>query len=339
MSKQQPIDFSPLTDVNSVNAMIKLLKGDKFHVLPASIPDRVARIPDQHQICFSPKLFEPDPKGPDMYHDKRTAAGQVCLKGSALGSLWNAAGGCPAELRTGAIASTRIDDGSDPNYVEWQYVGKYREIGGIWISEVGSKRIDLRDGSAQIKGMTPEQLSQERGTMFEKAESKAMNRMIRKALGIKPSYSEEEASWPFVVIRPMLVVNLSDPMQRAMYLADAMGSSAALFGNAEFMQRLMLPGGLSDDEAPQPLPQGNPQRALNAQPETKTAATAVNRDDARRNFEAADETQQLKIIAAFVLQKGYGAPPAMYNPQSAKHRLSFYNKLVEMPDAEADLKF
>ncbi len=335
MSKEQPIDFSPLTDVNAVNAMIKLLKGDKFHLLPASIPDRVARIPDQHQICFSPKLFDPDPKGPDVYHDNRMPGQQVGLKHTALVELWNAAGGSP-------VASMRIDDGNDPNYVEWQYSGKYREIGGMWIPSVQSKRLDFRGESAQIKSMTDGQLSQQRSSIYELAESKAFSRVIRKALGVKQSYTPDEIAWPFVVVRPMLVANLKDPLTRAIFLADAMGSSAALFGNADFMKQLMMPSAPEEEYPAQVTGASGGQKAIaaplahplaDAKEAPKLSKENTIRESAK-DFDAADEPAQVAILTSMARTKGYGPLPEMYDPKKPKHRRSFFDKLIQMPDKE-----
>lgn len=334
MSKREPIDFSPLTDVNAVNAMIQLLKGDKFHVLPASIPDRIARIPQDHQICFLPKLFNPDPKGPDAYHDNRMQGQQIGLKHMALVELWNAAGGCP-------VASMRTDDGSDPNYIEWQYSGRYREIGGMWIPSVQSKRLDLRESSAQIKNMTDGQLSQQRSSIYEIVESKAFSRVIRKALGIRASYSPEEMSWPFVVVRPMLLVNMKDPLTRMLFLADAMGSSAALFGNTEFMKQFMLPAAPESDEPEEPaqIAAGRQQKTIAAATEEKPKSKEDMIRESVKEFDSADEPAQIAILAEMSKRKDYGPMPALYNQTKPKHRKDFFAKLITMPDVEEDPQF
>lgn len=340
MSTQQPrlLPDRPLVSVDEVNAALTRLRNEKCHIIPASLPERIQAVPLSNQVLMTGKFFDPRPDGPDFYHHKQMPNGAVGLKHSALVELWNSMGGRP-------VLSTRVDEGHDPNMVEWKYTGEFRELGGAWKPEEASKRVDLRDGSAQTQGFSsPAQLGTERATIYEKAESKAMSRMIRKALGIRAHYSAEEAEWPFVVVRLMFVPDMTNPFVAAIATADAMGSTRALFGSASFMQGLIqASSNLKEqdhfEEPERQIASGQPSKAIAAQAETQQKAPSV---PSVADFQAYTEPDQLKTLEVLQTRKGYVMPDAtkaIYKPSSPDHRLSFFNKLIALPDKEVSDPF
>jgi hypothetical protein len=160
--------------------------------------------------------------------------------------------------------SGRLDDGRDPHYCAWQAVGTYRHFDGAEVRLVGTKEMDLRQGSAQVEALweryqsararwerggrhgyepkSPEaQIREMRLHIVGHAETKARLRAVR-AIGIRTSYTPDELHKPFVVARLTFTGHTSDPELRAMFAskrADAMlGGTRALYGSGAPAQAL-----------------------------------------------------------------------------------------------------
>ena len=139
--------------------------------------------------------------------------------GIALGVVWD-----PRHTR-------RLDDHSDPDYVEFQAVGLFRGPDGQWRVVQGTKELDLKVIEEEVrdeqwtkmqdpKWKLPEKYSYMRGKPKEeileflvrremlqwrrhkvaRAETGAMLRALR-SIGIKSAYTEEELRKPFVFVR------------------------------------------------------------------------------------------------------------------------------------------
>jgi hypothetical protein len=167
----------------------------------------------------------------------------------------------------------RLDDGSDPFYCHYQAVGRVRNFDGSTRSEIGSVEMDLREGSETfreteeraIKDKKPnKELQLMRKFILRHAESKAMNRAIRR-LGVRTKYQKAElVEKPFVVLRIAFTGKTDDPKLKELYaerIADTfLGAKSALYGQ----QPQALPSGQhappaidaeqwdDDDDAPAP---------------------------------------------------------------------------------------
>jgi hypothetical protein len=350
-------EVKPTTKVAEVNRMLEELRRANCHVLPAALPIKIDRIPESHQICFFPKLFDPNPGGRDCYRDNRFPQGHVALRSSALVQLWNAAGGR-------CVLSMQIDDGSKgPLYVEWKYIGEYREIGGAWIPKENCKRIDLREGSSQIANWKDGQIMQQRANIYETAEQKAMSRVIRKSLGIESSYHQDEYAFPFVVVRPVLVPNMKDKLTRMIYILDSIGATRAAFG-PETLKQLMSSASFSevddsDDDEPPELPAGPAPKSLaerndGRSPAAPAPAETSARVEARSNvqiptglpqtlaeFEKILPDDQVAVLEKLAKLKAYDCSTLMKPIKAFKpeHRVQFFNKLAAMADAPDALPF
>lgn len=156
----------------------------------------------------------------------------------------------------------RVDDRKTPHLWEYRAVGVYTAFDGQVQTIEGTVEIDLRDGSAQIGGWTPEawaKLSEENkrlpkekqvwniGGWSDKrvlqarqfglrlAEAKAMNAAIR-SLGLRQKYTAKELEKPFVVLRTSYVPDMSDPAERQAWRERALTSNATLYPGAHRLQ-------------------------------------------------------------------------------------------------------
>lgn len=137
------------------------------------------------------------------------------LDKSALEKIGNAAG-----LSWDPVLTCRLDDGSDPHYVHFRAVGYVRNFDGTQRTEVGSVEMDLRDGSqtaieteerARRANKENTELALMRKFILRHAESKAMNRVVRK-LGVRTSYERHQLEQkPFVVTTIMFTGQTQDP--------------------------------------------------------------------------------------------------------------------------------
>jgi hypothetical protein len=198
--------------------------SQQYHLVsPAT---SVGHMPEGCGVALSTVLIDPEPKNGDVYPIKGT--GKLGLHKTALDKIAAAAG-----ISWDSAQSRRLDDGSHPHYCAYRAVGSYRSFDGTEVQIIGTKQLDLRDGSDQAKA-AGEGLAVQRQFILEHAESKAQLRAVR-SIGVRTGYSREELAKPFVVARLMWTGESADPELRrafAMKQADAMlGGARALFGH------------------------------------------------------------------------------------------------------------
>lgn len=150
---------------------------------------------------------------------------QIC---NALGISWD------------PQLSGRIDDGSDPHYCKWRAVGRYRRFDGTWQTVMGSKQMDLRDGSPMIEKLRKDaakknrsadnQVTELRGFIEEHAETKAMLRAVRSAAGMKTSFTKDELDKPFVAAQLIVTGQTDDPELKRMFMENMIHGGTATFG-------------------------------------------------------------------------------------------------------------
>jgi hypothetical protein len=161
----------------------------------------------------------------DADNETYPVGGKLGLARVALDRIAAAAG-----ISWDANASHRTDDGRDPRYCAWVAVGRTMQLDGLIIQLVGSKEMDLRDGSPQVAGLREQvdnknkrrkpgdklasadgQIREMRLHVAQHAETKARLRAIR-SLGIRSAYNPEELRKPFVVVRLQWTGQSDDPV-------------------------------------------------------------------------------------------------------------------------------
>lgn len=140
------------------------------------------------------------------------------------------------KVAEGLGISTRLEYlsvGSVRHYWHVKAIASYRGIDGSTIEREASQEWDLRDGSDRLKGWTSPQLSEARKHGLRACETRAINAAIRECgCGIKQSYHKDELTRPFVTVRVMLQLDMSDPDQKRIALERALGSTNMLYQNA-----------------------------------------------------------------------------------------------------------
>ena len=164
--------------------------------------------------------------GVDVYHSNlfHRAAEDRSLTKVALNKIASAAGA--------SFTTTRTDPRTIPNYWEMRARLTYTDFDGSPRVIERTAEVDLRDGSPQVNGMKPGQISQARRFGLRLAEAKACNAAARDAWGIPSKLTTADLQKPFVALRVSFVPDMSDPIQRRLVAERALGGSAALYPQA-----------------------------------------------------------------------------------------------------------
>jgi hypothetical protein len=193
---------------------------ERFNVLVPTVSLRQVNpylVPDIEAVQLNP-----DPAGGEIYHDPQMAAGMFAPTKVGLRLIAQVMG-----LTT--ISSRRVDDGRDPDYVEWQVEVEMVQPSGRPIRGFGTKQVDLRP--TVTKDWTPARLAKAREHMVANAESKALNRAIRSIASLRPSYPQRELAKPFAILR--YVPDMTHPEVRERFLDMVAPASASLYGPTE----------------------------------------------------------------------------------------------------------
>lgn len=210
----------------NATAITQALEEAAQHYHLVSPATSVGQLPEGCGIAMSTVLIDPDPKNGEVYPIK--GSDKLGLHKTALEKIAAAAG-----ISWDSAQSRRLDDGSHPHYCAYRAVGTYRSFDGTEVQILGTKQLDLREGSDQAKE-AGRGLPTQRQFILEHAESKARLRAVR-SIGVRTGYTREELKKPFVVARMTWTGESADPeLRRAFALkqADAMlGGVRALYGH------------------------------------------------------------------------------------------------------------
>lgn len=243
-------------------------------------------LPAGTRLAITEVMVNPDKNAGEVFP---IAGGQLLIGKPKLDAISAGAG-------ISWLEEKRTDPNTHPHYVEMFVRGKVTDFDGTVREITGTKAIDLReDAGGGIPGKdydeivtkargarTPRdpsgQLMEARKFIHEIAASKAKNRAIASALGIKRSYTREQLGRPFVI--PKLVLDTNHPAAQDVVLANLSGATAALYGakhntavvDAEFEEAAPAP------QLPPPPeePEHNPQTGeVNDQPGGESALTVI----------------------------------------------------------------
>ncbi len=153
--------------------------------------------------------------------------GKVALLKTALDQIAGAA-------QVDWAFSGQVDDWHDPYRVKYHAVAVVRNPDGTLRRLPGTKVLDLRKTADFVGedavGMSDRELQMARKHIHALAESKAMNRAIRR-LGIASGMTEQQAAQPWVVVA--LVPDMSHPEMRRAMIQSLAGNQALLYGHTQ----------------------------------------------------------------------------------------------------------
>lgn len=235
-------------------------------------------LPLGFELAFTRVDINPDPKFKEVY---RLSDGGLALTKVGLEKIQKGAG-----IRLDPKLSRKLDNGEDPLFAVYEFVGHYRDFDGTICPVKGTKELDLHDDSAEIKKIRSRQKSQAAGDneinelrrfISGHAESKAKNRGIR-SFGIKSSYNDAELDKPFTCIRLIRTGRCDDPatqlMLTKMIHEEYQQAEQALFGSS----RPQLTVGKESE----PIPPGFEETAfpshetIKTEPAAAAASTSTN---------------------------------------------------------------
>lgn len=227
-----------------ITARMRQLMDEAHLVSPAT---ECGSLAEGCEVALSAVLI--DTNTPEVYGiagDRGSPDETVGLSKTALDRIAGAVGGTWVIEKSG-----RLDDRSDPRYVHYRAVLRVMDFDGSIREFPGEVEIDARDGSPQIEEIIEKaknakdqngnakprdpkpQIVELRKFLLRHAESKAMNRAIRK-LGVRTSYKRKELAKPFVAARVLFTGRTDDAELRRIFagkIADTfLASRLALFG-------------------------------------------------------------------------------------------------------------
>lgn len=286
-------------------------------------------LPLGFELAFTRVDINPDPKFKEVY---KLSDGGLALTKVGLEKIQKGAG-----IRLDPKLSRKLDNGEDPLFAVYEFVGHYRDFDGTICPLKGTKELDLHDDSAELKKIRSRQKSQTSGDneinelrrfIGPHAESKARNRGIR-SFGVKPSYTHEELEKPFTCIRLIRTGRCDDPatqlMLTKMIHEEYQQAEQALFGSS---RPQLTVGKDAGSTAP-----GFEETAFPSQQETKSDApntsvnTATGGAAEQSTSTAAPETQRTETAITQTKAEPYVL-------KSGKHA----GKLVEaLPDSSLSM--
>lgn len=244
--------------------------------------DTAGALPEHLDFMMKTRKFSANDKEGDVYPVK---GGGLALSKRSLMALAADAG-----IKWIPGMNRRIDDGSDPDIVEWQATGILAGLSGM-TPVTATKHVDLellRERDRANPKNTEEKLKSNdlhrREFKIEMAETKAQLRVIRAILGINSSFPVHTIqNKEFAVLQVIFAPNAKTPEERKMILASMMQTYLGAYPGAETAQ---LGGGA---EAPIQIQPGQVQGSL---PEAKAEPVdnyPASREEPIQEAEVEDE--------------------------------------------------
>lgn len=220
------------------------------------------RLPEGVEVVIS--MVRADTKSKDVYptvHRGKDAPpkpdDELGLSGALLFRIAAAAG-----MTWVRDATVRVDDGKNPYRVYYRTWVRWQDIDGSFHEVPGECDCDLSDGGAQAieivnkakqRDREPEkQLAEARKFIQRSTLTKAMDSAIRKALGLRHSYTRKELEEkPFAVVKPFFTGHTDDPALKPLFaqiVAQRFGLAVPqLYGAPPAARRTVVTTGVPAD--------------------------------------------------------------------------------------------
>lgn len=225
-SARQPIT-SPLALTERIREW-----QQQAHVLTPIL--QISQIAPQHAVVPAIVLLDTrmddQGVGVDVYRSKifHKQGDECSLTKVALNKIASAGGG--------SCNTKRTDPRTIPLYWEMQAGLAYVDFDGTPRLVERTAEVDLREGSPQLVGMTPNQIAQARRFGLRLCEAKACNAAARDAWGIPSKFKISDLKKPFIALRVQFVPDMNDPEQRRMVTERALAGTAALYPSSRRLQ-------------------------------------------------------------------------------------------------------
>jgi hypothetical protein len=228
-------------------------KQGAYNVLVPTLT--IQEISPLHKPVLEIVRINPDPKGGEVYEIVQ-GSGDFSMRAVALQKIGYAAG-----LIWNAKGCGRTDDGSDPDIISYRAEAAVRKEDGTYMPLNAEYMVDLKiieqetresyekkshalmtdkkrvgekfteeDRKSYVEKSVKRDMLQKRKFRLQLAQTGAMDRVIRKILGLKGTYKRVELEKPFVVPKIAFSPDVNDPKVRELLLRQGMDATSALFG-------------------------------------------------------------------------------------------------------------
>lgn len=311
----------------------------------------IGELSDFHAPVVDSVYLSPNPKDGDVYpanyqddcDEFRLAAQGLRKLSVCAGIMWH-----PQECG-------RIDNRSDRDYVSYRSMGGIRKADGVpvwWRGEYDldfevieeelyeqyrqkcknwKKSDDVKQG--YIKSSVKRDMLFKRRHRIKLAETGSINRVIRAILGLKNSYTREELSKPFVMVRIVLRPDYNDKEVRAKLADAAIKSMTGVYGVDT------PPVNTPQDDIESPTEENIID--VPAMPDDETLPPKEDDEPTEEEIFAGHSTDdQIKTLKDLAKKKGYKLSDLKFPVEqfTEKHRLDFFIMLNGMSD-EDDIPF
>lgn len=276
-----------IVDAFAYNTQVASWQTSGFSVLtPAA---SLSSLPRDHKVLVQKVQINPDPAGGEVYTNPLfTKNGEVALSKSGLEKVAQAAGITIDDI-------VRVDSRTVAHLYTYRVTGHWLGFDGNVIARIAHKTLDLRDGSADIKGFTANQVEQARRHGEAVCESKAINRLYRQ-YGLRQKYSQKElAERPFIVLKLQWEPDMTNPVVAAIVTQMKMGATTLLYPQG-------MPGGidpatLPSHQVPPSLRASLPKHVEDDEDDPPVNQAATGKvSDFTDDEPAGDETKPVKVM-------------------------------------------
>jgi hypothetical protein len=284
-----------IVSADAYNTQVAAWRESGLNVLTPAVA--LSSIPTDHKIIVSRVLINPNPAGGEVYQNPLfTKNGEVALAKPGLEKLAQCAGISIDEIE-------RVDSRTVPHVWSYRVYGHWIGFDGSRIDRVATKSLDLRDGSPDIKGFTPNQVEQARRHGEAVCESKAINRLYRQ-YGLRQKYQQQElAERPFIVLKLQWEPDMTNPVVAALLTQMRAGATRLMF--PEGLAGAIDPKGLPAHQVPPEMrPKGETKDVDDDEDETPQTSTTpqersfddVEAEDAAAQSKAKKADERLKVM-------------------------------------------
>jgi hypothetical protein len=332
-------------------------KKGSYNVLVPTLT--IQEISPLHKPVLEIVRINPDAKGGEVYEIVQ-GSGDFSMRAVALQKIGYAAG-----LIWNAKGCGRTDDGTNPEIVSYRAEAAVRKEDGTYMPLNAEYMVDLKvieeetresyekksqtlmadkkkrgdkfteeDRKNYVEKSVKRDMLQKRKFRLQLAQTGAMDRVIRKILGLKGTYKKEELEKPFVVPKIAFSPDVNDPKVRELLLKQGMDATSALFGPDT--ERGMIDFQPAHDQAidvEATVPESEPPEATKPEPPGEPGKEPIIDAAAFSKLSGAD---QIKYLEKLMGRKGYKAsklkrPLDKFNDAE---RGMFFDHLIDKPDVE-----